>query len=365
MNLETLVIQVKARKAEAQATAAKLGPEAAPSLVRLAEDPDPEIRGMALVCLGIVGTEHASNTAMNKLTDEEDQVVAQALQVLQRHPPLGREQELLRILQDPAHAEIRSDLALIAGRLAPKIDPTPWKELWKKETDQEVKKNLLLALARMGDKEAREIFVTQMQTLAKGGEAVEQIDNCKYMEDTWIIPHMLPLLDRTETAIELAPDLPKKWPLRTCDLAGRAIIELIKVKVDFPIKGPNQFTKEQIDLIRGIAAQISIFLVGCISNEKVDNELAKKAEVVLRVKCAEIGYGSKYHWQKVEILKVIKNESNYNFKDTLSVAHYGWEEDIPLGVSTIYLEKYNPSREDLWKLVGGKFETGVSHYNKK
>lgn len=253
MNLETLVIQVKARKAEAQATAAKLGPEAAPSLVRLADDPDPEIRGMALVCLGIVGTEHASNIAMKKLTDDEDQVVAQALQVLQRHPPVGREQELLRIFQDPTQAVICADLALIAGRLAPKIDPTPWKELWKKEADQQVKNNLLLALARMGDKEAREIFAAQMQTSAKGAESVEWIDNCKYMEDSWIVPHMLPLLDRTETAIELAPDLPQKWPLRTCDLAGRAIVELTGEKVSFQIKGPDQFTPEQIAVVREIA----------------------------------------------------------------------------------------------------------------
>ncbi|UCC94763.1 MAG: hypothetical protein JSW40_08120, partial [Candidatus Omnitrophota bacterium] len=85
-------------------------------------------------------------------------------------------------------------------------------------------------------------------------------------------------------------------------------------------------------------------------------------EVVLRVRCRDGGVGSKYIWQKVKILEVLKNEGNYNFKSTLAVAHYSWKDGIPIGISTIYLEKYNPSRVDLWKLVGGGAEKGISHH---
>jgi hypothetical protein len=76
------------------------------------------------------------------------------------------------------------------------------------------------------------------------------------MEDHWVVPHMVPLLERTETAIELAPDLPQKWPLRTCDLALRAIVELTGEKVTFPVKGPDQHTPDQIRTVREIALRI-------------------------------------------------------------------------------------------------------------
>jgi len=109
---------------------------------------------------------------------------------------------------------------------------------------------------------------------------------------------------------------------------------------------------------------ILLFIVGCVTNETVDTKLAKSAEVILRVRCTEQGEGDKYHWQTVKIIKVLKNESDYTFKDILKVAHYSWEKGIPLGISTIYLERYNLSRNDLWKLMGGKAETGVSHHNK-
>jgi len=97
-------------------------------------------------------------------------------------------------------------------------------------------------------------------------------------------------------------------------------------------------------------------LSACTTLEKADNNMAKKAEVVLRVECADPGAGNKYHWQKVKILKIIKNNSNYNFPDQLEVAHYGWEKGIPVGISTIYLERYDPYRDDLWKLLEGKLE---------
>jgi hypothetical protein len=45
----------------------------------------------------------------------------------------------------------------------------------------------------------------------------------------------------------------------------------------------------------------------------------------------------------------------------LSVAHLSWEPGIPEGESTIYLERYNPARNDLWKLLNGSGKDGVSH----
>ena len=93
----------------------------------------------------------------------------------------------------------------------------------------------------------------------------------------------------------------------------------------------------------------------------IDPNKAKKAEVVLRVKLVGYEGCDKYCWPEVEILKVLQNKSGFSFEKRLKVAQYSWEPDIPEGESTIYLERFNPERNDLWKLLNGSGKDGVSH----
>jgi hypothetical protein len=93
----------------------------------------------------------------------------------------------------------------------------------------------------------------------------------------------------------------------------------------------------------------------------IDSDRAKKAEVVLRVRLISQGEGSKYLWDRVEVVKVLKNKSHYAFGKHLAVAHYSWKPGIPHGTCTIYLERYNTRRKDLWKLLSGSADEGVSH----
>ncbi len=113
---------------------------------------------------------------------------------------------------------------------------------------------------------------------------------------------------------------------------------------------------------------LALFL--CFANyvfaEEIDSNLTKHAVAILRVEYKnEAGVCEKYCWQKVRILKILKNESDYNFPEFIEVAYYSWEKGIPIGLSTVYLEKYNSTKNDLWKLVGGKVETGVSHFTEQ
>lgn len=93
----------------------------------------------------------------------------------------------------------------------------------------------------------------------------------------------------------------------------------------------------------------------------IDPAMAEKAEVVLRVKLLSDQGGSKYWWYDVEVLEVLKNYSAESFTGKLSVAAYGGKPGIPAGVSTVYLERYNPTEKKNWKLVGGEASTGGSH----
>lgn len=254
MDLQTLVDQVKKKMPEAQGTASRLGQRGTAILIPLTDDPDPEVRNMALICLGITGGSQASEVALRKLKDKDAQVVAQALQVLYKHAPVGMEKELLEAYLTTEDESIREDIPLIAGRLSPKIDPGPWKKLWEKEKNQEIKKSLLIALSRMGDEQARQEFVKQMLA-SRGTETLKWIDHCKYMEDPWIVPHMITWLDRQEIVASLTPELENKRPMRIVDFVIPAIIELTGVQVSFPVKRTDQFTPEEIEQVRRLATQ--------------------------------------------------------------------------------------------------------------
>ena len=87
-----------------------------------------------------------------------------------------------------------------------------------------------------------------------------------------------------------------------------------------------------------------------------DVRMAERANVVLRVRCADLGEGSKFYWQTVRIMAAIKNETNFSFDDEIDVAHLFEVKGIPMGTSTIYLKPYADLGKNLWQL------SGVSHH---
>ncbi len=109
---------------------------------------------------------------------------------------------------------------------------------------------------------------------------------------------------------------------------------------------------------------VAIGLCAGAEDEPINAQLASDAEVVLRARRVAIEGGSKYTWYKVQVIKVFKNESKARFTNELSVAAYSWEDGVPAGEATLYLERYNATNIALWKLVGGDAACGVSHATK-
>lgn len=143
-------------------------------------------------------------------------------------------------------------IPLIAGRIYPDIDTQPWiVEMESQEKTGIVDDGLITGLARMRHIPAREKFVKKVLA-SKGRKSKEWIDSCRYMEDTWIIPHMIPLLDRYEFALSLNPD-DKDSYLRTCDLAVEVIVELSGVDPGFPVKRINRYNGQELAKIKEIA----------------------------------------------------------------------------------------------------------------
>ncbi len=249
MSTERLISLVKQGSMEANALAADLGRPAAPVLARLASDPNPQVRLTALVCLETVGGDHAIQTALAHIEDTDEQVASEALIILLHDPPQGQEKLLLAAFDRGKYAATRLQIPLIAGRLAPKVDPEPWRKRYAVEQAVDVKENLLVALARMGDAGARAEFARQLKA-ARGPETPRWIEHAEYVDQPWVAPALLALLDRRDHAVDLAPDFKNRLPQRVCDLAARALVEITHAKVGFPVRRVQPFTDDELRAIR-------------------------------------------------------------------------------------------------------------------
>jgi len=97
------------------------------------------------------------------------------------------------------------------------------------------------------------------------------------------------------------------------------------------------------------------------TNQLINPKFAEKAEVVLRGKRLTPGEGSKYIICDVQVSEVFTNRSGRRIAEKIAVAAYSWRPGVPAGESTFYLERYNETHTNLWRLVGGEASTGVSH----
>ena len=113
---------------------------------------------------------------------------------------------------------------------------------------------------------------------------------------------------------------------------------------------------------RVIILLITFFSFTSVFAQEINSSLAKNAKVVLRVECSkDVDLCDKYCVQEVTVIKVLKNETSYSFSGPIRVSYLSWESGVPKGISTIYVEKYGQEKSNLWKLIGGKAKTGVSH----
>lgn len=99
-------------------------------------------------------------------------------------------------------------------------------------------------------------------------------------------------------------------------------------------------------------------------NSMLDPKKTALVKVVLRIRFIHAEGGDKYAWDTVALVKVLKNDSGYDFPAQFQVAHYSAETGVPEGESTIYLEPYSNASPPLWKLLNGTGKDGVSHPSK-
>ncbi|MCA9289055.1 MAG: hypothetical protein KDA05_10750 [Phycisphaerales bacterium] len=250
MSTDTLVAQIRRGESDAVATAIRMRDDAVPTLTSLMDDESPDARLGALSCFDALGGEAAQTAALRALTDPDAQVASRAAALLNNHPPAGKGPELLAAFRRVRNQEVRPQIAIAAGRLAPDIDPAPWVALM---TPAEPSRDALLAAtARMGDADSRKEFLERLPTVTESN-AEAWIERAVYMDKPWVLPALAPLLSRQDVVYTISPDF-RPQDVRICDLAAHAVFAITKPNVDFPTTR-RRYEAAQLDRARALAGR--------------------------------------------------------------------------------------------------------------
>ena len=254
MPQQAFLNEIRSGNWEAQLQATRF-PGATPELIELVRTSDPDTRLLALACLNAIGGLDVTHTALSLLEDPDPQIAVDALQVLYKHPPHDDPDCLLATYSAVENGYLKAHLARIAGVLEPTPDPAPWKALWKGDPGEPAASGLMTAIAKMGDFEARAQFALEMNN-AIGSEFEPFFEAARYIADTWTIPLLDNLLERTDPVLTLQV-LGQPKSLRVCDLAVELLVELTEPDLSFTVDLISQYTPEQIIELRAKIADDS------------------------------------------------------------------------------------------------------------
>ncbi len=227
------------------------GARCIPRLEPFLADAEPNIRVLAVDCLGAIRGTRAQELLVRALTDRFEQVRANAVSALHDDPPLGREKDLGeafdRNTKDPF---ARQQIAMVLGRLK---GPAALGELigrTKVDLSREVQDGIASARAKLDDAEGREQFAELVRD-ASGLRAGHFIDFVRYQNDPWVLPLLSLWIDRREIAQRLSTHV-SAVERRTCDLAVDETLRLNEGRktFSFPPKPAAQYTDAEIGEVR-------------------------------------------------------------------------------------------------------------------
>jgi hypothetical protein len=236
--------------------AQKAGPRAVAEVEPYLKNPDPVVRVLAVDCLNAAGGPKVPDLFIRALGDVNEQVRINAVNALHVHLPSGREAALLAAWDGNRTRDgyVRQQVPMVLGRMAARGTIPELHRRIALDQRQEVKDGLIAGLARMGDAPARTEFGALLRD-ARGKRTAEVMELVRYLDEPWVIPLLVPVLERRDIAVDLSTH--RKTVLRReCDLAVDEVLRISKGAVAVPLDEIAQYTDAQIaEVLRYARAQ--------------------------------------------------------------------------------------------------------------
>jgi hypothetical protein len=214
-------------------------------------------RLLAVDCLAAAGGPQAIQLLIGMLSDTNEQVRSQAVNALHTNLPVGLETSLLAAWDSSRTRDgyIRQQIPMVLGRMQARTTVPALKARLNSDPRQYVKDGVIAGLAKLGDPEARETFGGLLRD-AQGKRTAELIDFVRYEDESWVIPLLVPPLQRRDIAIDLSSHR-REIQRRECDLAADEVMRISKASFSFRMDPATQYSDKQLDeVLRYAQAQL-------------------------------------------------------------------------------------------------------------
>lgn len=231
--------------------------EGGPGLVHFLEtylrNPDYQIRLLAVDCIAAAGGPQAPPALIRMLADSNEQVRINSINGLHKNLPFGHEADLMAAFDanNTRDAFVRQQIPMIFGRM----QATSWigqmRARFGGDARQEVKDGVIAGTAKLGDADAQRAFGKLLRD-ARGARTAALIEFVKYIDQPWLIPMLVPVLQRKDLAIDLSTHR-HEFKRRECDLAVDEIVRLSGARFSFAVDPMGQYTDAQIAEVQRFA----------------------------------------------------------------------------------------------------------------
>ena len=247
---------IKTRNWSAVQLSGQSGPSIVPALEPYLQNSDEVIRLLAVDCIGAAGGPQAPRLLIRALADTNEQVRNDAVNALHHNLQPGHESELLAAWDANRARDtyLRQQIPMILGLMHANQRIADLKARLGADPRQDVKDGIIAALAKLGDAPSRDTFGVMLRD-ARGKRTADLIELVKYLDEPWVIPYLVPVLQRRDIAIDLSTHR-KQLMRRECDLAVDEVIRISKAHFSFAVDTTAQYSEAQInEVLRYAQAQ--------------------------------------------------------------------------------------------------------------
>lgn len=228
------------------------GPAAEPELLHLVDHADDEVREIALVALDEVGDARTAHVFAKALLDPYPMARGAAMRALERRLDPAIVPALLHAYDRSPEPVVRHQVARYLGRIGlPAVHREPLRLRAASEADPLAKEGLCVALAKLGDEEAREEF-KELLAASRGRDRLRLLEEAREIGERWLLRPLELLLDDLTPVLRIGVDgKPGPETLRVCDIALEVIVEITGWRLSFPVDHRTNYSEAQRAELRG------------------------------------------------------------------------------------------------------------------
>jgi len=232
-------------------TAVRVAQQSGPSIVPYVQpylgNKDQVVRLLAVDCLAAAGGPQAALLLVRALGDSNDQVADNAVNALHKNPPVGQEDALLAAWDASQSREtyLRQQIPLVLGRMQAYDRLQQIKARLGVDHRQPVRDGIIVGAAKLGDPDSRIAF-GQLLRDGRGKRTAELIEFVRYLDEFWVIPQLVPVLQRKDIAVVLSTHI-NDVERRDCDLAVDQVLLISKKHFSFVVDPTAQYSDNQIN----------------------------------------------------------------------------------------------------------------------